>query len=260
MTTLKPKQMLDELLPYGVVATRKWLSSQGMSRHAIDNALKSNRLKSLSTGVFSRYDTPLSWQGVVYSLQHMSNDPIYLGGLSALEQLGFGHYLNQSELKTIHLYSETKCPLWLNKLDLNVKFTWHNTKQLWPESMLFSLKEYSRDLSLNHELTSLKISCPEKAYIEMLVDVPKVISFDHANEIIQGMTSLSPKKLESLLMACKSIKVKRLFLWLAERQRYAWFKKLDNQQFELGTGKRVISKSGKLDKKYLITVPEHLYG
>jgi hypothetical protein len=77
---------------------------------------------------------------------------------------------------------------------------------------------------------------------------------------MQGMTSLSPNKLENLLKNCKSIKAKRLFLWFAEKQGYAWFNKLDLTNVDLGVGNRAIAKSGKLDKKYLITVPEHLYG
>ncbi|MCF6194867.1 MAG: type IV toxin-antitoxin system AbiEi family antitoxin domain-containing protein, partial [Kangiellaceae bacterium] len=67
-------------------------------------------------------------------------------------------------------------------------------------------------------------------------------------------------RLNDLLLQCKSIKVKRLFLWLAERQNYAWFKKLDIENLNLGSGKRVIAKGGKLDKEYQITVPNHLYG
>jgi hypothetical protein len=72
------------------------------------------------------------------------------------------------------------------------------------------------------------------------------------------MTSLSPKKLNNLLSQCKNIKVKRLFLWLAENHNYAWFKKLEVEKLDLGSGKRVIAEDGKLDKKYLITVPKYL--
>ena len=77
---------------------------------------------------------------------------------------------------------------------------------------------------------------------------------------MQGMTSLSPKKLVVLLHACRNVKVKRLFFWLAERQGYSWSQKLDYRMFDLGKGKRVIASKGKLDNKYLITVPEHLHG
>jgi len=264
VSTLKPRERIDELLPYGMIATRKWLSSQGMNRHAIDNALKSKKLESLAVGVYTRSGFPVSWQGIVYSLQRMCDQPIYLGGLSALEQLGFGQYLSVAKVQNIHLYSETRFPSWLGKILHDVNFKWHGTKKLWPDVSLVKYSEeeenYLREVNWHQNLPPLKISCPEKAYLEILMDVPKSISFDHANELIQGMTSLSPKKLEALLKSCRSVKVKRLFFWFAEKQKYTWFKKLDIEKFDLGKGKRVIAESGKLDKKYLITVPEHLYG
>ena len=259
MVTLTPKQQLENLLPYNMIATRKWLSSKGMSRHAIDNTLKSNKLKPLAVGVYTRPESPSSWQSVVCSLQLMTDYPIYLGGLSALQQFGLAQYLTSDHTKTIHLYSENKPPSWLDKIQQETHFKWHRTKTFW-EDKLFSTDPFSREIDWHQGLPALKVSCPEKAFLEMLVDVPKSISFDHANEIMQGMTSLSPNKLNSLLKGCKSIKAKRLFLWFAEQQDYAWFRKLDLTDVELGTGNRVIAKGGKLDKKYLITVPRDLYG
>lgn len=258
MAGLTPKQQLDELLPYNLVTTRKWLASKGMTRHAIDNSLKSNRLKPLGVGVYTRMESPLSWQSVVCSLQLMMDQEIYIGGLSALQQQGLAHYLSGTEVKIVHLYSDAKLPSWVGKIESDTRFIWHGTKTLWAEN-LFSMELFSREIDWHKGLPALKVSCPEKAFLEMMMDVPKSVSFDHANEIMQGMTSLSPNKLEKLLKVCRSIKSKRLFLWFAEKQGYAWFNKLDLTGVDLGIGNRVIAKSGKLDKKYFITVPEHLY-
>jgi hypothetical protein len=51
------------------------------------------------------------------------------------------------------------------------------------------------------------------------------------------------------------VKVKRLFLHLAEKQAHPWFKQLDVTRVSLGSGKRMIVAGGRLDPKYLITVP-----
>jgi len=259
MSALTPKKQLDKLLPYNLIATRQWLASKGMTRHAIDNSLKSGKLKSLAVGVYSRLESRLSWQSIACSLQSMADDTICVGGLTALNQQGFAHYLSTAPANTVHLYSEERSPSWLKKIDSNTGFIWHGTKTLWGENLLPTDALY-REVEWHQDLPALKVSCPEKAFIEMMVDVPKSISFDHANEIMQGMTSLSPNKLEELLKACRSIKCKRLFLWFAENQGYAWFNKLDISGIDLGSGNRVIAKKGKLDNKYLITVPEHLYG
>ena len=249
------KRYLDKLLPYGSIATKKWLLSQGMGRHSIDNALKSKKLKSLATGVYARVGAPISWWDVVSSLQKISEQSIHVGGLTAIELQGFAHYLTNSTTKTIHLYSEIKPPAWLWKVDCGVSFKWHGTKLLWDSESFNNIKSFTLGVDV-----PVTIANPESAILELLMSVPKAVSFDHANEIMQGMTSLSPKKLNDLLAQCKSIKVKRLFLWLAKNQNYAWFKKLEIKNLDLGSGKRVIAKDGKLDKKYQITVPKHLYG
>lgn len=252
------KHTLDALLPFGMIATKQWLLSKGLNLHSIDNALKSKKLVKQTTGVYARTGVPVTWQGIVCSLQRMSEQVVHVGGLSALELLGFSHYLSDKKT-TVHLYSQSKLPSWLGKLNIATNFKWHGTKTLWlPESL--DLENYVMQHSWREELPSMKVSCSEKAYLEMLMSVPTSISFEHADELMQGMTSLSPKKLIVLLHACRNVKVKRLFFWLAERQNYGWNKKLDYKEFDLGKGKRVIASKGQLNKKYLITVPEHLNG
>ena len=259
MATINNKQTLDELLPYGMLATKQWLLSRGLTLHSIDNALKSKKLEMQATGVYARTGVPISWQGVVCSLQNMSDQTIDVGGLTALELLGYGQYLSNNKSKIIRLYSMNKLPAWLQKLKLPVTFEWHGTKTLWTPGTLED-ENFAIAHSWREDLPPVKLSCPEKAILEVLKDLPDTISFEHADELMQGMTSLSPKKLTALLHACSNVKVKRLFFWYAERVGYSWVNKLDYSEFDLGKGKRVIAAQGKLDKKYLITVPKNLYG
>ena len=259
MVTISSKQTLDELLPYGMLATKQWLLSRGLSLHSIDNALKSKKLEMQATGVYARTGVPISWQGVVCSLQNMSDQTIDVGGLTALELLGYGQYLSNNKSKIIRLYSTNKLPAWLQKLRLPVTFERHGTKTLWTPGTLDG-EHFTIEHSWRDDLPPVKLSCPEKAILEVLKDLPDTISFEHADELMQGMTSLSPKKLTALLHACSNVKVKRLFFWYAERVGYSWVNKLDYSEFDLGKGKRVIAAQGKLDKKYLITVPKNLYG
>jgi len=68
----------------------------------------------------------------------------------------------------------------------------------------------------------------------------------------------SPRRLHSLLVARHNVKVKRLFLWFAERNQHAWLNKLDREGVDLGRGKRMLVKGGKLDPKFNIIVPESI--
>ena len=92
------------------------------------------------------------------------------------------------------------------------------------------------------------------------MDVPKAMSFEHADNLMQGLSSLSPKRLEALLKACRHVQVKRLFFFFADRYDYPWRKRLNPDDYDLGSGKRHIVAGGVLDSTYLITVPEVFHG
>ena len=91
-----------------------------------------------------------------------------------------------------------------------------------------------------------------------MTDVPQKITFEHADQLMQGLTTLSPKTLQKTLEWCHNIKVKRLFFWFADRHNYVWWNKINREHIPLGSGNRMIAKGGKLDTNYKITVPEWL--
>ena len=106
----------------------------------------------------------------------------------------------------------------------------------------------------------LSVSTPELAILEVLAGVPGDMSFEDCDRLFEGLASLSPRRLTMLLMLCKSVKVKRLFFWFAERHQHRWLNSLDQKEFDLGSGKRVLIANGRLDNKYLITVPGSMHG
>jgi len=243
------------LVPYGQFVTRQWLLEQGPSVHALDNALKSGRLEALTRGVVARPGVEISWQGVLVSLSRLLPEPVYLGGLSALSEAGFGHYLDFSD--RLHLYSPAHQPTWLPRLSLGVECVWHGTSRLWDTRALLAAGSLS-ETSLG--CGSWKMASPEQAYLEMLVDLPDMMSFEHADNLMQGLTSLSPRRLDALLKACRHVQAKRLFFFFADRYQYPWRKKLDPADYDLGSGKRSIVQHGKLDRTWQITVPEAFHG
>lgn len=266
------------MVPYGLVVTRQWLLKQGVEVYTIDNWVKSNQIESVVNGVYKRPDAKLTWEGIVCSLQRMKDYDLAPGGLTALEMQGMGHYLALSSKKVIHLYGTSKLPTWLNKLLPEVTFVRHNADVLFhkPYARMVNQVYDTKGARLRHDdplhgafLTNiawglnewpLTISQPEQAILEVLEDVPDKISFEHADQLMQGMTSLSPRRLGKLFNECTNVKVRRLFLWFGERYRHAWLDKLDSKCFsELGAGKRALVKGGKLDPKYLITVPPEMF-
>jgi len=250
---------LYHILPEGLITTRKWLMDNNFTNHAIDNLVKSNQLVSISKGIYVRNKAKITWQSVVFSLQSMLKTDIVVGGMSALEMQGLSHYLSFSENKTVHLYGNDTLPKWAMELEVNVEFIKHTTKGFFENNENGKQKnQFTIEREWDNEGRKLTIANPERAYLEVLIEVPSKVTFEHADQLMQGLTTLSPRSLQKLLEQCQSIKAKRLFLWFADRQNYAWVNKLDRNKITLGSGNRMIAKGGKLDKKYKITVPEWL--
>lgn len=242
------------LVNHGQLVTRQWLLSQGINEHALDNAVKSNRLKVLTRGVLTRYEVPITWQGVAASLNRIDG-PVYIGGISALAEQGLAHYIDFS--KKINLYSPKPSPSWLNKIGLETEFTWHNTKRLWDMPRLLQVNSFRKnEINNSHWLTA----SAEQAIFEVLVAIPNTFSFEYADSLMQGMVNLSPRRLDAILKACNHIRTKRLFFFFADRYMYSWRKKIQPENYDLGSGKRSVIAGGRLDKKYNITVPDEFYG
>jgi hypothetical protein len=102
------------------------------------------------------------------------------------------------------------------------------------------------------------VSSPELAILELLDEIPQRETFHQADVLMEGLRNLRPRRLHTLLVACSSVKVKRLFLWFAERHQHAWLKKLDRKDIDLGHGKPMLARGGKLDPTFNITVPESI--
>jgi len=104
----------------------------------------------------------------------------------------------------------------------------------------------------------MAFSPPERAILELLDELPKRESFEQADKFMESLSNLSPKRLQTLLADCNNVKVKRLFFFFADRHSHAWLKHLRKEEIDLGTGKRMLVKGGKLDPHYQITVPGDL--
>jgi hypothetical protein len=235
---------------------------QGFDRHAIDNLVKSNQLNAVAPGVYTRPDSSLTWQGLVYFLQTNLGLNLTVGGQTALELLSLSHYVPFGSKKIIHLYGTDKLPAWLNRLRLNTEFEWHSEWNLLGNRQNPRRTDPLQSFTLRHTWKEgkedLVISSPERALLEVLTSVPGETSFEHADQLLQGMTSFSPRSLQALLEQCHNIKVRRLFFWLADRHQHTWLEKLNRGKIDLGAGKRMLVKEGRLDKKYNITVPKYL--
>ena len=57
---------------------------------------------------------------------------------------------------------------------------------------------------------------------------------------MEGLKTLRPDLVTVLLANCNSIKVKHLFMYLAEEENHLWLPRVDLSEVDFGKGKRVI--------------------
>ena len=70
---------------------------------------------------------------------------------------------------------------------------------------------------------SITLSTPERAMLECLYLAPKSIDLVECYHLMEGLVNLKPKLVTELLKNCNSIKVKRLFLYMANKANHQWF-------------------------------------
>ena len=149
---------------------------------------------------------------------------------------------------------------WLASLPLDVVFHWHNSLRLFPGDADAPPEPSPVMAGAAGQTLPLRYSSKERAVLEMLDELPGHESFHQVDALMEGLSDLSPRRLQTLLETCASVKVKRLFLFFADRHRHAWRSRLDVTRVDLGSGKRVLVKGGTLDPGYHITVPSDLAG
>ena len=200
---------------------------------------------------------------------------ITVGGRTALELEGYAHYLSPNGPREIHLYGDSNPPGWLGALAVGPAFVSHNARRLFRAGSAADAIRTFR-ASVNGDRTGLDSPCdgflwrrldyewgvvmstPERAILELLDELPGRETFHQVDVLMEGLVDLSPLRMTPLLSQCGSVKVKRLFLWFAERHGHPWLEPLDLSGVDLGRGKRALVRGGKFDAKYQITVPVDL--
>ncbi len=235
--------------PKGTVGVTSYLTSLGFSYELLRRYKGSGWIEKLERSAYILSGDEIDWPGALYTLQTQLSLHVHVGGKTALELKGYAHYLPAKQNK-VFIYGKRGLilPAWFKEDRFNVTFVVKRTN-LFPADNREGFTEFKeRDFSIG-------IAAPERAAMEMLHLVPREVGFDEAQLIMENLVTLRPAVVQRLLTACSSVKVKRLFLYMAERQAHTWLSKLDLSKIDLGKGKRMIVPNGRYDAKYQITVP-----
>ena len=235
----------------GTVKTVTELQKLGYSPQLLKIYSNSKWIELYGRGVYKLSGDDVSWQGLLYGMQKKNKTTLHAGARTALTLKGFAQYVKMGN-EDVYLfgYKKENSSTWLSR----------NKDIILKKTGVFNYQYQKYFTNYSHNQFEIIISTPELAIMEMLYLVPKEQSFEEAYQIMEGLTTLRPKLVQRLLEECKSVKVRRLFLFMAESSNHDWVKELNVEKIDQGSGKRVIIKNGVLDKKFKITVPKRYEG
>lgn len=238
--------------PSGTVATQAWLHHHGVGSSLARKYQNTGWIEKFGHGAWRLHGDRVDWEGGVFALQQSTPLAVWPGGHTALALQGLSHYLPMGrELITLFAQPGTRLPGWFTEHD------WRVSTRLFAANLFDELDSSAWQIfEPAHLEFKLQISCPERAVLELIHASEDASLFSSTADLLTGLASLSPKRLQRMLEACRSVRVKRAFLLLARHSGHTWYSRLDLTRLDLGKGKRQLTPGGCLDKQFLITVPE----
>ncbi len=246
---IKINQLLQKQSP-GALFFGTWMYANGISYELQRRYRESSWLISIGTGVMVRVGSTPTIYAALSCFNAQMNKHLSIGAMSALEMAGYSHYIPMGKSSVVVFVPKKEWfPKWLEQYDWGTNLIKVSSEYFSHESGLVTYKQGEFDVL---------ISSPERAFLECLYLVPKYYNLMDLYYVMEQLTTLRPPVLQTLLEDCKSVKVKRLFMYMAEKANHLWLHDLDLSRISLGSGKREVVKKGVFNKKYQITIPMEL--
>jgi len=248
---VKIKQILDSV-GTDTLLFSSWLTKQGLSVSEQHSYAQTGWLDKVAYGVYKVAGADVSLWSAVSAYNTQLDKHCIIGAESALELKGYMHYVPMGK-PLAFLYTDKlhKLPQWL-------------LSQEWDRTIRYQTASFlgTEDLGIEQMLVDghmLLVSSPERAMLESLNKPSASQSLMDIYYLMEMLTTLRPKLMQQLLENSKSVKVNRLFLYMAEKTAHPWYRSIDPSRIDIGSGRRMIVPTGKYVRKYNMTIPEELY-
>jgi hypothetical protein len=245
----KINKVMRSALPRGVMDT-SWLEHLGLSRTEQGKYVKSGWLARMATGIYRFSNDEPTLYGALASYGKLMRGVYRIGASDALELHGYSHYVPVGRPESyVFTPQNHRLPNWITSLK-------------WDRSLNeFSTKVFDGSIgvtNVEYDGLVLKVSSPELAIMECMLLAPAYYDLMDVYYLMEMLTTLRAGVVVKLLEQCSSVKVKRLFLYMAEKSKHAWFKRLDLSNVTLGSGPRSLAKGGVRESKYYLIIPREL--
>lgn len=235
---------------YRGVLTTSWLEKQGVSRTEQGQYVRSGWLYRIASGVYCFENVKPILFDALSSFDSQVGLSYRIAASSALELHGYTHYVSLGKPQ-VHIMTPVgnKLPQWMPEREWDMTLIEHSSN-LFDGSLGVT--------SIEHNGMTLRVSSPELAIMECLLFAPEYYILTDVFYLMESLTTLRASLVSQLLEKCTSVKVKRLFIYMAEKANHAWFKRLNLSNVTLGSGMRSFEKGGVSIAKYNIVIPKNL--
>ena len=245
----KIKSIIHDSNHNGVLTT-SWLEKQKISRTEQTQYVRSGWLVRIVPGIYHLANVKPTLYGALASMDEQEGLKYRIAASSALELQGYTHYLSLGQQQS-HVITppDKRLPKWM-------------TAYKWD----MALHEFSTKIfdgatgvtTIDRDGMTLRVSSPELAIMECIYLTPDTYDFMDVYYLMESLSTLRASLVTLLLEQCSSVKVKRLFLYMAEKANHPWFKRLDLSNVTLGSGPRSFAKGGVTITEYNIIIPKEL--
>lgn len=244
--------ILIQNTPNNSLLFTSWLEKQGVSRMELTQYVRNGWLERIASGVYYFAGKYPSLFSAISSYNEQLEKKCIISASTALSLRGFSHYgIFGKPLAYIQTSHSERLPSWFLKQDWDMEIRYFTTGIFSNDLLGVELTEIDRN--------KLYVSSPERAFMECLQLSPTHYLLMDLYYLMEMLTTLRPVLLKELLENCTSLKVKRLFLYMAEKAGHQWLSALDLSRISIGKGKRSLAENGVYVADYLITVPQELY-
>lgn len=283
--------LLAQAVPDDLVLPREWLLQQGFTDDNLTGYVRSGYLSRVGRALYAKPQAGRSWlfgekqkdEGALptaiapWKIALSSSlltepTPLAVAGYSALEVRNLAHFYSNQPLREIWVTGPKALPRWvaqMNSVDwrlIPAGKLFVDAAGMPTDQQLFNLDTDELDHTLqmrgfeaigrDSNRSWIVASTPERALLEWASQLNTEADWRHFYEVMEGVPSLRPTLLRTLLARCKSVKAKRVFLWMGKQLDASWYHALkrDMSGIDLGKGKRQLIPGGALDTEYQITV------
>lgn len=244
----KLNQLLQNCRMGGLLFS-SWLKRNGYSDQLMQQYRKSGWFSVLSKGVMYRTGDKPSSFAALSSYNTQLDKKFYVGAHSALELFGFNHYIPMGKpVLMIGHPTEDKVVDWMINTDFEYSLNFFSTK-VFKKPRLTTVKKEGEEILA---------SATEQAFLECLLLAPSQYAYMDLFYVMEQLTTLRPDIVQELLENTDNLRIKRLFLYMAQKANHEWINRIDRSKIKLGTGKQKLTENGIYIPEFKITIPKEL--